>query len=730
MSGKKQKSRLMLCLCTGNTCRSPMAEYILRQQLGPASGWEVQSAGVHAGDGASASAKAILALGEIGIDPTMHRSRPLSQDLVTRASLILVMTRHHYLDVLRMFPEADGKLHMLTAFVSAGADADVPDPIGQSLEVYRWTRDQIASASTDVVLHTKDRWGLTSPAPEEYCGRMKVAIGADHGGFELKNSVKSLLEARGIEVEDVGTGDAESVDYPDFAAAVAERVSEGRVSEGMLVCTTGVGMSIAANRFPRVRAALTTSPHMARMARTHNNANILIMGAAYTSPEDAEQLINEWFASSYEGGRHDRRLDKLEEHCATATSLDAVCDTDNEIHCVLTRERTRQTENLELIASENYASRAVREAQGSLLTNKYAEGYPGKRWYHGCEFVDEAEQLAIDRACKLFGADHANVQPHSGSGANMAVYFGVLEPGDTILAMSLDHGGHLTHGHKVNFSGRFFNVVQYGVDRETERIDYDQLEALAEEHKPKLILGGASAYSRIIDFPRMRKIADSVAAYLMVDMAHIAGLVAAGCHPNPVPYCEFVTSTTHKTLRGPRGGLVLCREEFAKDIDRQVFPGIQGGPFMHVIASKAVCFHEALQPEFKVYAEQVIKNAKALAAGMEDLGLRVVSGGTDNHVMLVDLTSMGVTGKDAAAALDRARITVNKNAIPFDPKSPFVTSGIRLGSPAVTTRGFLEDQMVAVAGLIKRMLSDIEDDQVVEQVRQEVIQLTSGFPLP
>jgi len=296
--------------------------------------------------------------------------------------------------------------------------------------------------------------------------------------------------------------------------------------------------------------------------------------------------------------------------------------------------------------------------------------------------------------------------------------------------MSLDHGGHLTHGHKVNFSGRFFNVVQYGVDKETELIDYDQMEALAAEHKPKLILGGASAYSRIIDFPRLRKIADSVGAYLMVDMAHIAGLVAADCHPNPVPYCEFVTSTTHKTLRGPRGGLVLCRKEFAKEIDRQVFPGIQGGPFMHVIASKAVCFNEALQPAFKTYAEQVVKNAKALAAGMEDAGLRIVSGGTDNHVMLVDLSPIDVTGKDAAAALDRARITVNKNAIPFDSQSPFVTSGIRLGSPAVTTRGFTEEHMRIIADLIRKVLTRNVKEETVNHVREEVIQLTSQFPIP
>jgi len=730
MNETGNSTRLVLCVCTGNVCRSPMAEYILRRDLGSAEKWMVQSAGVYAGEGSLASPEAVTALREKQIDLSPHLSRPLTQDLVDRATLILVMTRNHYVDVLRMFPEAQGRVFLMTEFSSVGAGADVPDPIGQSLDVYRWTRDQLESASTDVVLFMKDRWGLTSSDPLEKSGKMKVAIGADHGGLELKNFIKSLLEKRSIDVEDVGTGGAESVDYPDFAAAVAERVSEGRVDEGMLVCTTGIGMSIAANRFPRVRAALTTSPRMAKMARTHNNANILILGAAFTSNDEAVDLIDEWFASTFEGGRHERRLKKIKDITSAAASLESVYDSDPEIYRVLVAERRRQTQNLELIASENYASRAVREAQGSLLTNKYAEGYPGKRWYHGCEFVDEAEQFAIDRACELFGAEHANVQPHSGSGANMAVYFSALDPGDTILAMSLDHGGHLTHGHKVNFSGRFFNVVQYGVDKETELIDYDQVEALAAEHKPKLILGGASAYSRIIDFPRLRKIADSVDAYLMVDMAHIAGLVAADCHPNPVPYCEFVTSTTHKTLRGPRGGLVLCRKEFAKEIDRQVFPGIQGGPFMHVIASKAVCFQEALQPSFKAYAEQVVKNAKALAAGMEEAGLRIVSGGTDNHVMLVDLSPIGVTGKDAAAALDLASITVNKNAIPFDKQSPFVTSGIRLGSPAVTTRGLSEEHMRVIANLIKRVLTDGGKEETAKQVKDEVIGLTSQFPIP
>ncbi len=559
---------------------------------------------------------------------------------------------------------------------------------------------------------------------------MKIAIGADHGGFDLKEALKGHLEERKIEVVDVGTGGSESVDYPDFAVAVARMVSDGSVDEGMLVCTTGIGMSIASNRFPRVRAALCTTPRMAKMARSHNNANVLVLGATVTVPADLPELLGEWFGASFEkGGRHQRRIEKIGEIGSTLNNLEAVYETDPEIHAAILNEQQRQQDNLELIASENIASLAVREAVACVMTNKYAEGYPGKRWYHGCEFVDEAERLAIDRAKQLFGAEHANVQPHSGSGANMAVYFSVLEPGDTMLAMSLDHGGHLTHGHKVNFSGRFFNVVHYGVHPDTELLDYAQIEKLTEEHKPKLICAGASAYSRIIDFSRLRKVADSVGAYLMVDMAHIAGLVAAGCHPNPVPHAEFVTTTTHKTLRGPRGGLILCQERFAKDIDRQIFPGIQGGPLMNTIAAKAVAFHEALQPAFKSYQKQVVKNADALATALAAKGLRIVSGGTDNHLMLVDLNPVEVTGKDAAHALDRAAITVNKNAIPFDTRSPFVTSGIRLGTPAVTTRGMKEKEMKKIAELIYKVLDDPEDDANLKKVREAVVALTSAFPL-
>ncbi|WP_214835785.1 MULTISPECIES: serine hydroxymethyltransferase [unclassified Exiguobacterium] len=402
---------------------------------------------------------------------------------------------------------------------------------------------------------------------------------------------------------------------------------------------------------------------------------------------------------------------------------------DAELFEAMQNELGRQRENIELIASENFVSEAVMEAQGGVLTNKYAEGYPGRRYYGGCEFVDVAENLARDRAKELFGAEHANVQPHSGAQANMAVYFTVLEAGDTVLGMNLSHGGHLTHGSPVNFSGVQYNFVEYGVDKETEHIDYDVVAALAKEHKPKLIVAGASAYPRTIDFAKFREIADSVGAYLMVDMAHIAGLVAAGLHPNPVEHAHFVTTTTHKTLRGPRGGMILCKEEFAKAIDKSIFPGIQGGPLMHVIAAKAVAFGEALQPEFKEYQAQVIKNAQVLAQGLEEEGLRIVSGGTDNHLLLVDLRGIDITGKAAEHALDAAGITVNKNTIPFDPASPFVTSGIRLGTAAMTTRGLKEDDMREVARLIGRVLTNHEDEAVLAEAHEAVRALTSKFSL-
>lgn len=402
---------------------------------------------------------------------------------------------------------------------------------------------------------------------------------------------------------------------------------------------------------------------------------------------------------------------------------------DPEIFEAIEKEKERQQNNIELIASENFVSEAVMEAIGSVLTNKYAEGYPGKRYYGGCEFVDVAEDLARDRVKELFGAEHANVQPHSGAQANMAVYSALLEPGDTVLGMNLSHGGHLTHGSPVNFSGKLYNFEAYGVEKETEQINYDVVLQKAKEVKPKLIVAGASAYSRTIDFAKFREIADEVGAYLMVDMAHIAGLVAAGLHPNPVPYADVVTTTTHKTLRGPRGGVILCKAEYAKKIDSAVFPGMQGGPLMHVIAAKAVAFKEALSDEFKEYAKQVVKNAAVLAEELTNAGVRVVSGGTDNHLLLLDMKPLGLTGRDAEKVLDDILITTNKNTIPFDTESPAVTSGIRVGTAAVTTRGFKEPEIREVAAIIVTALQNYENEQVLNEMRQRVLNLTERFPL-
>lgn len=409
--------------------------------------------------------------------------------------------------------------------------------------------------------------------------------------------------------------------------------------------------------------------------------------------------------------------------------MDHLKQADRELFDAIEEERGRQQDNIELIASENFVSEAVMEAAGSVLTNKYAEGYPGKRYYGGCEYVDVAEDLARDRAKQLFGGDHVNVQPHSGAQANMAVYFSVLEPGDTVLGMNLSHGGHLTHGSPVNFSGKLFNFAEYGVDQETELLDYDAVLAQAKEVKPKMIVAGASAYSRAIDFAKFREIADEVGAYLFVDMAHIAGLVAAGYHQNPVPYSDFVTTTTHKTLRGPRGGMIICKEEYAKMIDKQVFPGVQGGPLMHVIAAKATSFKEALSDDFKTYAKQIIANTQALGEGLANGGIRLVSGGSDNHLLLLDVSKLGLTGKVAEEALDKIGITTNKNTIPFDKESPFVTSGVRVGTAAVTTRGFKEAEMQEIADVIVLTLNHLENEAKIQEASERVAALTSKFPL-
>lgn len=579
--------KTILFVCTGNVCRSPMAEGMMRHMLHGDKEFEIMSAGLGALRGLPPSEYAIRALREIDIDISGIRSQPVTKELLHKADAIFVMTRSHRQSLISMDPSATSKTFLLQRGEEGVpmVEREVPDPIGQSYFTYLDCRDTIRAALPSVLKFMKKQMDSLAP------------------GFERQESSQE------------------------------------------------------------------------------------------TSAKDLREI-------------------------------------DPAIFEAIEGEKRRQQENLELIASENFAGRAVLEAQGSVLTNKYAEGYPGKRYYGGCEFVDVVESIAIERAQHLFGAEHANVQPHSGSQANMAVYFSVLKPGDKILTMELAHGGHLTHGFSRNFSGQFYQVVHYGVRREDEQIDYDAAARLAEEHHPKLITVGASAYSRMIDFKRMREIADSVGALLFVDMAHIAGLVAAGIHPSPVPYADFVTTTTHKTLRGPRGGLILCRERFAKEIDAMVLPGIQGGPLMHVIAAKAVCFLEALQPSFRLYQHQIVKNARALAEALQKNGCRIVSGGTDNHLMLVDLRAQKVTGKEAQIALDQAGITVNKNLIPFDPEKPHIASGIRLGTPAVTSRGMKEEEMHQIANLISTVLVSIEDETILAEVKEKVRRLNQQFPLP
>ena len=558
--------------------------------------------------------------------------------------------------------------------------------------------------------------------------QIRIVIGADHKGVDLKEAAVEMLKDWGLQVEDVGTMSRESCDYSDYANEVCKRVVDGRADRGILICFSGLGMSIAANRWKGVRAALVRTPQIAALSRQHNDSNVMCLASAFITPEDLDDILHAWLMAEFEGGRHVQRLLKASGSPLTVS--------DPELAGYIEEERRRQNNNIELIASENFASPAVMEAQGSVLTNKYGEGYPGKRWYGGCEVVDKVEQLAIDRAKALFGCEHVNVQAHSGSQANMSVYQACLQPGDTILTMDLAHGGHLSHGFFANFSGKTYKVEHYGVSPETECIDYDALETKAKEVKPQLILAGASAYSRTIDFARIRQICDEVGAIMFVDMAHIAGLVAAGVHPSPVPYADFVSTTTHKSLRGPRGGMVMCKEKWAKKLNSATFPGLQGGPLMHVIAAKAACLGEALKPEFREYAQQIVKNAKAMAEKLAELGFRIVAGGTDNHCFLVDLSVKSINGAEAQVALDRVGITVNKNAIPFDKGSTSTPSGIRIGTPAVTTRGMKEDDVRRVAEFIGRCLGILaaqkvhEDPAAYDELRAEVSAFNSNFPMP
>ena len=557
---------------------------------------------------------------------------------------------------------------------------------------------------------------------------LRIVIGSDHKGVELKEVAVELLTSWGFTVEDVGPFTKESCDYSDYANEVCKRVVDGRADRGILVCFSGIGMSIAANRWRGVRATLVRSPQVAALSRQHNNSNVMCLAAAFVNSDMLDEILSTWLNAEFEGGRHEARLLKA--------SGSPLAVSDPELAALIEEERKRQNNNIELIASENFTSPAVMEAQGSILTNKYAEGYPDKRWYGGCEVVDKVEQLAIDRAMALFCCEFANVQAHSGSQANMSVYHACINPGDTILSMDLACGGHLSHGFFANFSGKQYKVVHYGVNPETECIDYDALAEKARECKPALILAGASAYSRTIDFARIREICDEVGAIMFVDMAHIAGLVAAGVHPSPVPYADFVSTTTHKSLRGPRGGLVLCKEKWAKKLNSATFPGLQGGPLMHVIAAKAACLGEALRPEFREYAAQVVKNSKAMAARLAELGFRIVAGGTDNHCFLVDLSGKGLNGADAQVALDKVGITVNKNAIPYDKGSTNKPSGIRIGTPAVTTRGMKEQDVVRVAEFIARCLSILAAQNVCatpnayDALREEVSAFNRSFPMP
>jgi len=563
---------------------------------------------------------------------------------------------------------------------------------------------------------------------------MKIAIGSDHRGVDVKNAIKLLLQAKSIQVLDYGTFNGEqSVDYPDFAVSVANCVSNHDADLGILICGTGIGMSIVANKFFNVRAALVHDEETAKYAKEHNNANILVLGGNLIDTERAKRLVSIWLDSSFEAGRHEKRLNKIKELEGKLKTrynvVDIVNDTDTELAELLKLELKREQNSLILIASENIASKAVLAAQGSVFTNKYAEGYPGKRYYGGCEFCDDIESIAIKRAKELFGAEHANVQPISGSAANLAAYFALINPGDTVLAMKLAHGGHLTHGAPVSVTGKLFNIIGYGVKKETGLIDYDEVEFLAKKHKPKMIIAGASSYSRIIDFERFKSIADSVGAYFMVDMAHIAGLVAGNVHPSPVPYADVVTSTTHKTLRGPRGGFILCKEQFKEKIDKAVFPGLQGGPLMHTVLAKAISFKEAMSDEFKLYQKQTVTNAKVMADYVMVNGFNIVSGGTDNHLFLIDLTDKNITGKLAEERLERCGIVVNKNAIPFDTKPPTQTSGIRIGTPSITTRGMKENDVKEVAEVIVTVLKQIDDEKLIEKMKDKVLDLCKKFPI-
>jgi RpiB/LacA/LacB family sugar-phosphate isomerase len=717
-------------ICTGNVCRSPMAEELFRQKLNGDRTIEVESAGIGAVSGQAPSSYAVDVMRELGADISRQRSQPIHHEMVRRADYIFVMTYGHLDSLLLLYPSAGDKVFLLRDFDPglSSEEREVDDPIGQSKDTYRACRDQIQKSIPYLIEVVRN--GVQSTPASSVGSQVSIGLAGDSSGRILLSEATDVLRREGCVSVTLAGG--EGVEFPEIAKVAAEAIAQGRIQGAILVGRTGMGLCMAANRFAKVRAVVVDSPESARLARERYHANVLCLGADEMGASDARACVQAWISTSFTGARYEKQVSRLESLGGGRQGEPVGPDlarTDVRIAEAIRKEHRRQTENIELIASENFTSPAVMQAQGSCLTNKYAEGYPGRRWYGGCEFVDDVEQAAIDRAKELFGAEHVNVQPHSGAQANTAVYFAFLKHGDKILTMDLAHGGHLTHGHPKNFSGMFYTVKHYGVDPQTERVDYDLLEKAAIEFQPKMITVGASAYSRLLDYARMREIADKVGALLFADMAHVSGLVAGGVHPNPVPYADFVTTTTHKGLRGPRGGIIMCKAKYAKEIDSMVFPGVQGGPLMHVIAGKAICFLEALKPEFKVYQAQVVRNARALAEGLKKHGYKIVSGGTDNHLMLVDLRPSGMDGKAAQEALDAAGITVNKNSIPFDTASPMKPSGIRLGTPAMTTRGMKESEMFDIANLIHQALQKRNDPVALENIRSEVRRLTVLFPL-
>jgi glycine hydroxymethyltransferase len=569
---------------------------------------------------------------------------------------------------------------------------------------------------------------------------MNVFIASDHAGFILKTKLIRDLVERNIRVQDLGADKKESADYPDFATKLAECMSGNLGDFGILICGSGIGVSIAANRYQHMRVALCRSGEDAKMARLHNDANVIAIGSRFTGIDEATRIADIFLSTNFEGGRHQNRIAKLggnmiEKQSNIRDTLYNLHNTDREVYDAIDKELNRQRNTIELIASENFVSNSVLEAQGSVLTNKYAEGYIGRRYYGGCEYIDVVENLAIERAKKLYGVSYANVQAHSGSQANQSVFLALLNPGDTVLGMSLNSGGHLTHGSKVNLSGKWFNSVFYEVDEQTGLIDLNRIEDIAVNSKPKLIIAGGSAYPRKIDFAGFRQIADKVGAYLMVDMAHFAGLVAGGVFPSPIEHAHVITSTTHKTLRGGRGGIVLTNhEDIYKKINSAIFPGLQGGPLMHVIAAKAVAFGEALKPEFKEYTKKIIESAETISRTLTERGYTIFTGGTDCHLLLVDLRPKGLKGNAAETSLERAGITCNKNSIPFDTEKPTITSGIRVGSAACTSRGFGQAEFKIVSDMVADVLDELLDNKdnnqsIENKVLKEVITLCEKFPI-